>query len=177
METAPAILGLVTLDRAGERPLQEQLYHGIRDDILAGRLAPGTRLPATRQVAGDLGVARNTVVAAFAQLTREGYLVGRVGAGTQVAELPPDALLAVGGSPARRGTAGSQPVLARRAAVWLAARRPTPDALRRAFQPGLPETASFPHAVWARLVQRHARRPARGTLGYAHFAGLPVLRE
>jgi GntR family transcriptional regulator/MocR family aminotransferase len=176
MEKGPAILGLVALDRSAERSLQAQLYHGIRDDILAGRLAPGTRLPATRQVASDFGVARNTVVAAFAQLTREGYLVGRVGAGTQVAELPPEALLAVGSAPPRRGTAGRTPRLARRAAAWLAAKRPTPDPLRRAFQPGLPETAGFPHAVWARLVQRHARRPARGTLGYAHFAGLPALR-
>ena len=176
MPTAPAILGLIALERGSERSLQQQLYHALRDDILAGRLAPGMRLPATRMIARDVGVARNTVVAAFAQLTHEGYLVARVGAGTQVAELAPEALLAVGGPTPRRAAAGRRPTLARRAALWLAAKRPAPDPVRRAFQPGLPETADFPHAAWARLVQRHARRPGRGTLGYAHFAGLPVLR-
>src|SRR5262245_19979870 len=176
MPTPQAILGLIGLERGSGRSLQQQLYHALREDILAGRLAPGTRLPATRMIARDVGVARNTVVAAFAQLTNEGYLVARVGAGTQVAELAPEALLAVGAPTLRRAAAGRRPTLGRRAALWLAAKRPAPDPMRRAFQPGLPETAEFPHAVWARLVQRHARRPARGTLGYAHFAGLPVLR-
>jgi GntR family transcriptional regulator/MocR family aminotransferase len=177
MPTAPAILGLLALERGNERSLQQQLYHALRDDVLAGRLAPGTRLPATRTIARDVGVARNTVVAAFAQLVHEGYLVARVGAGTQVAELAPEALLAVGGPAPRRAAVGRRPRLARRAAVWLGAKRPLPDPVRRAFQPGLPETAAFPHALWARLVQRHARQPGRGTLGYAHFAGLPALRS
>jgi GntR family transcriptional regulator/MocR family aminotransferase len=176
MAGAPAILGLVALERDGERSMQQQLYQRLREDILAGRLPPGTRLPATRTIAGDLGVARNTVVAAFAQLTQEGYLAARVGSGTQVAELPPEALLAVGAPAARPSLAGRRPSLSRRAGPWLAARRPTPDPTRRAFQPGLPETSEFPHAVWARLVQRHARRPGRGTLGYAHASGLPALR-
>jgi GntR family transcriptional regulator/MocR family aminotransferase len=176
MSTAPAILGLVALERGGARPLQQQLYQRLREDILAGRLAPGTRLPATRTIASDLGVARNTVVAAFAQLTHEGYLAARVGSGTQVAELAPEALLAVGAPAARRDIAGRRPTLSRRAATWLTARRPSPHPTRRAFQPGLPETGEFPHAVWARLVQRHARRPGRGTLGYAHAVGLPALR-
>lgn len=177
MPDAPAILGLVALERAGGRPLHQQLYQRLREDILAGRLAAGTRLPATRTIASDLGVARNTVVAAFAQLTHEGYLVARVGAGTQVAALPPEALLAVGGPGAGGAVAGRRPKVSARARAWLGAKRPTPDPLRRAFQPGLPEIAEFPHAVWARLVHRHARRPARGTLGYAHAAGLPALRS
>ena len=176
MSTAPAILGLVALERGGERPLQQQLYQRLREDILAGRLAPGTRLPATRTIASDLGVARNTVVAAFEQLTHEGYLVARIGSGTQVAELAPEALLAVGGPATHHKAGGRRPVLARRAAAWLEARRPVADPLRRAFQPGLPETGEFPHAVWARLLQRQARRPGRGTLGYAHASGLPALR-
>src|SRR5262245_23366314 len=127
MPTPQAILGLIALERGSGRSLQQQLYERLREDILAGRLAPGTRLPATRTIARDLGVARNTVVAAFAQLTHEGYLVGRVGAGTRVAELAPEALLAVGGPAPRRGAIGRRPALARRTAQWLGAKRPTPD--------------------------------------------------
>jgi GntR family transcriptional regulator/MocR family aminotransferase len=175
MANAPAVLGLIALDRR-RGSLQRQLYARLREHILSGRLAPGTRLPASRVVAGDLGVARNTVVAAFAQLAQEGYLTARQGSGTRVAELPPEALLAVGAPAGRAPVAGRPARLARRGRAWLRAERPAPDPARRAFQPGFPEVRAFPHDVWARLVHRHARRPAPGTLGYAHAAGVPELR-
>lgn len=69
------------LDRDLAMPMYRQLYLLLRQAILARRLAPGARLPSTRRLARDLGVARSTVVAAFDQLMAEGYLVGRVGAG------------------------------------------------------------------------------------------------
>ena len=65
--TPAAILGTVALDRTAAVPLQAQLYAALRDAILAGRLGPGTRLPATRLLARDLDVGRNTVVAVFEQ--------------------------------------------------------------------------------------------------------------
>ncbi|MFB9269540.1 GntR family transcriptional regulator [Bradyrhizobium erythrophlei] len=64
---------------------QRWLYEEIRASILAGRLAPGARLPATRDLAERLDVSRGTVVAVFAQLGAEGYLAGAVGRGTFVA--------------------------------------------------------------------------------------------
>ncbi|NUT98548.1 MAG: winged helix-turn-helix transcriptional regulator, partial [Saccharothrix sp.] len=64
------------------------LEHALRDAIRSGRLAPGARLPATRRLAVELGLARNTVAAAYDQLVAEGYLTARRGAGTQVATLP-----------------------------------------------------------------------------------------
>ena len=57
----------------------------LRSAIRDGRLAPGARLPATRALAGELGVARGTVTAAYGQLVAEGYLSARRGAGTVVA--------------------------------------------------------------------------------------------
>src|SRR5690349_16026808 len=78
---------LVSLDRdAGG--LRVQLEAGLRDAIRSGRLAPESRLPATRVLAAELGVSRATVTEAYAQLVAEGYLVGRVGAGTRVASGP-----------------------------------------------------------------------------------------
>ena len=69
----------------GEGPLYDQIYRALRDAILLGRVGAGTRLPTTRALARELGVSRNTVVAAFEPLQAEGYVVSRVGAGTFVA--------------------------------------------------------------------------------------------
>ena len=65
------------------------LAEAIRAEILEGRLAPGTRLPATRDLARQYELARGTVVSAFAQLASEGYVVARVGAGTVVSDVIP----------------------------------------------------------------------------------------
>ena len=78
---------LLTLDKQG--PLYAQLYRVLRSQILAGRLSPGARVPATRALAMELGVSRNVVMLAYEQLLAEGYLLARTGAGTFVAsDLP-----------------------------------------------------------------------------------------
>src|SRR5437867_9285665 len=86
---------LMTLDRSSVVPLHRQLYDRLREAILTGRLAGGTRLPATRTLASELGVSRNTVMNAFDQLLAEGYIEGRVGAGTYVSRVLPDEALYV----------------------------------------------------------------------------------
>ena len=63
-------------------PAYRWLYEVLRSDILAGRLRPGARLPATRELAAQASLARGTVVAAFDQLVAEGYAEGSVGSGT-----------------------------------------------------------------------------------------------
>ena len=78
----------LALDRAaalaGAGALHRQIYDQVRELVLDGRLAPGTRLPSTRALARDLGCSRNTAVLAFEQLLSEGYLEGRRGSGTYV---------------------------------------------------------------------------------------------
>ena len=86
-------IGTLGLDRGVGVPLHRQLYEGLREAILSGRLRPGARLPSTRALAADLGASRNTVLAAFGQLLAEGYVEGRVGAGTTVAPTLPETLL------------------------------------------------------------------------------------
>ena len=105
MPRPAALLGTLALDRTAAAPLQRQLYDALREAILAGRLAPRTRLPSSRQLARDLGAARNTVVGAFEQLVAEGYLEARVGDGTRVAAVLPETLLHVG---ARGGAASGR---------------------------------------------------------------------
>jgi len=79
---APDTLLPLAVDRNARAPLHRQLYGQVRELILDGRLAPGTRLPSTRRLADDMDLSRNTVAAAFDQLLAEGYVEGRVGAGT-----------------------------------------------------------------------------------------------
>ncbi|MFN3792250.1 GntR family transcriptional regulator, partial [Massilia sp.] len=95
------LIAAAPLERATTTPLFRQLYARLKDAILHGRLAPGTRLPATRTLARQLQVSRQTVLAAYEQLTAEGYLRGGVGQGSFVdASLP-----AVRPGPGRAGAA------------------------------------------------------------------------
>jgi GntR family transcriptional regulator / MocR family aminotransferase len=81
-------------------PAYQWLYEAVRSDILGGRLRPGTRLPATRNLAGQYGLARGTIVNAFDQLASEGYVEGSVGSGTYVSKVLPEKLLQVASGPA-----------------------------------------------------------------------------
>ena len=80
----------IALDAATATPLHRQLYGQLRDAILAGRLRSGSRLPSSRLLQSELGVSRNTVLAAIDQLTAEGYVAAVVGSGTYVAALEPE---------------------------------------------------------------------------------------
>lgn len=87
MTSARTVDLLLPLDRAKSAPdgLTRQIYAGIRAAIVAGRMRAGERLPPTRDLARQLGVARLTVATAYDWLRAEGYVYGRVGAGTFVA--------------------------------------------------------------------------------------------
>ncbi|RIQ36943.1 GntR family transcriptional regulator, partial [Jiangella rhizosphaerae] len=84
----------VSLDGPGD--LTARIYRSLRDGVRDGRLRPGDRLPPSRELARTLDVSRGTVATAYERLTAEGFLVGRVGAGTFVAPT------AMGGRPPSR---------------------------------------------------------------------------
>src|SRR5688572_5307507 len=173
--TAPPLL-LPALDPDSASPLHRQLYGALRGAILARQLAPGTRLPSTRALAAELRLSRATVVVAYEQLHAEGYIEGRVGAGTVVARaLPDDAPRGrVKGVPARRSVERS---LSRRGTELVAAARSTGLGLAsKLFHPGLPAIDAFPTATWARLVARRLRGSAE-LLAYGDPAGYRPLRE
>lgn len=175
---APAHLASLALDPASPEPLYRQLYRAIREMILTGRLQPGARLPASRTLARDLGLARNTVMAAFEQLHAEGYVGGRVGAGSFVSRsLPEEALRARAEAPA--ATAAASPTRppgpsARGRRLASLART---SAKPRAFAPGLPELAAFPFEEFARRLQRQWRAPPASFLIGADPMGWKPLRE
>ena len=97
MLSADMVASLV-LDRSAAAPLFRQLYAGIRTAILDGRLLPGAQLPPTRDFSELLGVSRQTVLNAYAQLAAEGYLDGAVGRGTYISSQLPAAPRRQGGS-------------------------------------------------------------------------------
>ena len=172
-----ALLGTVSIDRESTEPLYRQLYFAIREAILAGRLRPATRLPSTRSLATDLGVSRNTVVIAFEQLLAEGYVEGRIGAGTYVSTTLPEDLLAARPGAASSGETEAAPrrQLSERGR-FLSGVRPPDMSPPVAFSPGLPELGRFPFDDWARLLARHWRNPDRRFLVGGDVAGLAPLR-
>ncbi|MEV5309802.1 PLP-dependent aminotransferase family protein [Streptomyces sp. NPDC052610] len=129
------------------------LTDALRDAVRTGRLAPGTRLPSSRTLAVDLGLARNTVAGAYADLVAEGWLTARQGSGTRVADraVPP---------PARRPA-------------------PSPNRTGRpaySLVPGTPDLASFPRAQWLRAARRALTTAPNDALGYGDPRGRVELR-
>ncbi|WP_328553862.1 MULTISPECIES: MocR-like pyridoxine biosynthesis transcription factor PdxR [unclassified Streptomyces] len=133
--------------------LRKGLTDALREAVRSGRLAPGTRLPSSRSLAVDLGVARNTVADAYADLVAEGWLTARQGSGTRVAERSvvrpaPEA------APRRREQG-----------------RPAYDLV-----PGTPDLASFPRAAWLKAARRALAVAPHDALGYGDPRGRPELR-
>src|SRR5580693_2370410 len=93
MRSAPYNLTLPS--RESKVPAFRWLYGALRADILSGRLRPGARLPATRDLARQYELSRGTVVSAFEELKSEGYLHGSRGSGTYVSNVLPEHLLQV----------------------------------------------------------------------------------
>jgi GntR family transcriptional regulator / MocR family aminotransferase len=77
----------VYLELDGRGPLYDQLTRALKASILDGRIAAGTQLPPTRELADELELSRTTVLAAYEQLRAEGFIAGRVGSGSYVSNL------------------------------------------------------------------------------------------
>jgi GntR family transcriptional regulator/MocR family aminotransferase len=163
------------LARGGPIPLQRQLYDAVRDGVLSGTLCPGLALPSSRNLAHNLGVGRNTVIAAYEQLLSEGFLESRVGAGTRVAAFAGNALEGITCRQQRPARA-SLAALSARGRRLAATPRTVAEMPGSAFVTGLPALDLFPSAIWSRILARHHRNAAPADLGYAQPAGHRDLR-
>lgn len=157
---------LNALDRSDTRPLFQQLQSRVRDAVVRGVLVPGERLPSSRALASQLGIARGTVEAVYSQLVGEGYLVRWGAAGTRVNPQ----LETIDLEHLRLPAAGDdRPV------------REKADAGRCEVIPplaiGVPALDLFPRKLWSRIVTREARQLAVGDMAYPDERGAPVLRE
>ncbi|MET8409268.1 PLP-dependent aminotransferase family protein [Streptomyces sp. NPDC005195] len=132
--------------------VRKGLTDALREAVRGGRLAPGTRLPSSRSLAADLGIARNTVADVYTDLVAEGWLTARQGSGTSVAERPVPA-------PA----AAPEPRRARS--------RPVYD-----LSPGTPDLSFFPRAAWLKASRRALATAPNDALGYGDPRGRVELR-
>ncbi|GGR12851.1 GntR family transcriptional regulator [Actinoplanes ianthinogenes] len=140
------------IDRA--RGLRAGLEEALRSAVRDGRLAPGDRLPSSRALAQELGVARGTVTQVYEQLTAEGYLTSRARSGVRIAPRP------------RPETTVSVPAVS---PCW-------PPADRFDLRSGLPDLSMFPRREWLAATRHVLGSMPNTDLGYGDPAGDPTLR-
>jgi GntR family transcriptional regulator/MocR family aminotransferase len=135
----------------GARGARELLLTALRDAVRSGRLASGSMLPPSRSLAADLGLARNTVAEAYAELVNEGWLASRQGAGTWVLN-----------------GAGAQ------AAPQPRGMRTTPA---HNLMPGSPDVSEFPRSDWLASTRRALSNAPTEALRMGDARGRPELRD
>jgi GntR family transcriptional regulator / MocR family aminotransferase len=150
----PAGIGVdLHLELKGSR-LRAGLTDALREAVRSGRLAPGTRLPASRTLATDLGIARSTVTECYAELVAEGWFTAQQGSGTRVAQLVAPSRAASGvaktGAPVRRSTQG--------------------------LMPGAADFAEFPRLAWLAAARRALSAAPLNAFGYGDPLGRIELR-
>jgi GntR family transcriptional regulator/MocR family aminotransferase len=135
----------------GARGARDLLLSALRDAVRSGRLAPGTMLPPSRTLATDLGLARNTVADAYAELVAEGWLASRQGAGTWVVN--------VSGTGVPATPRGVRVV-------------PTHN-----LMPGSPDVSEFPRTAWVAATRRALANAPTEALRMGDPRGRPELRD
>jgi GntR family transcriptional regulator/MocR family aminotransferase len=166
------------LDTGPAQPAYARIGERIRAAINSGALAPNARLPSSRTLAKDFGVARNTIDWALGQLAADGYIVRRRGAGSFVAEHLP-ARDAHPKKPKRAPTsapATTEPRFSQRAIALRSYPGHVQPASAVPFTPSLPPGELFPREVWRRLLHREAARAGNDYWEYGASNGLPALR-
>ncbi|MEU6218114.1 PLP-dependent aminotransferase family protein [Streptomyces sp. NPDC047022] len=128
------------------------LATAVREAVRSGRLAPGTRLPSSRRLATDLGLARNTVADAYGDLVAEGWLTARRGSGTLVTD-----------------RTVTRPVLVPSAAE-------PPGEPPHDLLPGNPDLTTFPRTAWLKATRRAMATAPADAFGYGDPRGQPELR-
>lgn len=175
---SPAISPLwnsLALDRGAARSLQDQIVDYFRAAVLEGRLKSGTRVPSSRALAADHGVARITVVQAYERLVSEGYLAARPGSGLFVAESQLERPARPMTAAARRSRARPRmPALVRAIASLAMPPRPVESL---ALCTGIPALDHFPWSDWARITARLHRERPLDALGHGDPQGERELRE
>ncbi|GGK58273.1 MocR-like pyridoxine biosynthesis transcription factor PdxR [Streptomyces flaveus] len=144
------------LELSGQGGRRAALIHALREAVRSGRLAPGTRLPPYRSLAADLGVARNTVADAYAELVAEGWLTARQGSGTQVAE--------------RAEPLGTHARVPKKAP-------PRAHGPRHDLRQGTPDVSAFPRTAWLASYRRALQQAPNEAFGPGDPAGRRELRE
>lgn len=167
---------VIPLTKRGE-PLSRQLYLWFRNAALSGSLAAGERLPSSRELAEQLGISRTVVIMAYEQLLAEGFVVGRHGSGTYIAE----GLAAREEHKEHHGTTriklSPYGDYAASALPRINVPRPQSKSLRYDFSYRSSPLEGFPLSAWQRTMGRRARRAPTQAHQYGSAEGKLGLRE
>ena len=162
-------------------PMHRRVYNSVRTAILSQQLRAGDRLPSTRDLAHDLGLSRNTIMAAFQQLIAEGYVDASIGSGTYVAQ-------ALASSSNNRSSAirlakknhphkvmsSPEPLLSRRGHLITA--QPAEVFFEvQPLEPARTDFSIFPFKVWQRLQNKYWRAAESDLLDYSPAGGYAPL--
>lgn len=150
------------VDRTRERSASQQLTQQLREAIHHQHIKGGEKLPPTRQLAKELGVARNVIIQVYEQLLAEGYLESRVGAGTFVTNLP---------NAYRLQNKTNKPSNVTSEVTNLSLKS------RIAFRVGHPDPASFPKRLWAKLLKEVCLDAPDEAFAYGPVEGEARLRR
>jgi GntR family transcriptional regulator/MocR family aminotransferase len=169
---------LVLAPRKDGQEIWRWLYTELRSAIIDGRLKSGARLPSTRNLAAQYGIARTTVVAAFQQLQAEGFVSSEVSAGTFVVPAPEWEMT----SPTKRRSFQqviSKATIAKRTQSLLKTTffLPASHSIGKAFRGYEPAIDLFPVELWARIAARVYRKAPRSLYGQGDAGGYPPLRR
>ena len=166
----------LSLDAKSDTPLFDQLYQAIRKRVLNRHLSPGTRLPSSRNLADQLSVARNTVIAAYEQLIAEGYLESKTGSGTFVTEELPESWF--------QAKPRSQPALQQASNLSLSKYADIISkenfrqaATNQSFAVGVPDLKAFPAKLWNKVASAIPQAGLTELMGFQYPQGLLELRE
>src|SRR6202167_3651619 len=168
------------LDRHRGLSMRQQLSDELRRAVIDGRVRSGARLPSTRHIAEELGVARNTAVAAFEQLIAEGYLESKHGSGTFVVPALPEKSILGPKRSSQNPTGGRSRFRVSAQGQWLTRFRIPgldPSGPPSPFRPSVPALDLFPQALWNRIRSRLARSLPATLYTYGDAAGYAPLRR
>jgi GntR family transcriptional regulator/MocR family aminotransferase len=160
-----------------QRPLHKQIYSGLRRAILIGIVGSDTRLPSTRDLAEQLGVSRSVVLEAYDQLLAEGFVIGRSGSGTYVAQGLSSNWLARSKKSTRLRLSGFGSTAVDVAENLDASARSTRYRYDFKFGRSESDIETFPFEYWQRILTRRARKTSVAELDYGPAAGNSLLRD
>jgi GntR family transcriptional regulator / MocR family aminotransferase len=157
-------------------PLHARIQRAVRQLIVDGAIGPGKPLPASRALSKSLGVSRDTIEAAYAQLHAEGFIDRRIGSGSfvaQMTEFAPGRRL----SPRDKLLRDQAPSLSKRGDAMFRSGGVREMLLPRPFAPGVPETRTFPLPLWERLERQVRKEFGVQTLLHGDPQGVEPLRH
>lgn len=133
---------------SGQGTLQQQLYQALREKLLTAQWPSSALLPSSRQLANELNLSRNTINQVLQQLVAEGYLQGQPGRGYLIVSTAPDQFFQASSGPFKAAETEME--------LFDYGIRLKSGPASGLLQPGVPDLAAFPFALWQKLTQRHS---------------------